>query len=544
VRGTAEPGARDLAGSPDRFGYEWNAYGEIHAAEAPRHCVKSHLMIRNNLSCSFIKITLVGGVVFVIPFLAYATNILHIFYQVGSSFHDAGWSAYLIHDADLLVHNPRFADNGVSWFNFHISPIFLVTSAFGYLLPLTRIEFYAAYIGISHALPGVAVFWLLVSGYRMTTPVQCSAAALLALFFSFDGLALAIAQFPHFTMFIVGTGMMFLVALVLRHFGIALFFFVLCLSTREDAGFHLFALLSLAFVLEWWRGAPEGEQRPTAVFAAIALFYSSAAVALQHALSSDHSLLVSEYLGHPFFADVTVSSMATRFLGWVMYRGYVVFPAVCALAWAIVRRNPQIILGYAAFAPWGLLHLVAARDMMGTLPSYYAFPFMFGSFWPLIGLLIQRRRSGEERSFLEPVCGFALLTAASFMPSPYQHNPTHIDLPADFVSPPSVARQMATDRALAQLAGARELGRAIVDQSVLALVPELYRAEDVLSSGVHVDPDSVIYFADGFESTLARTTAAEAGLERVYAVPGTSIRIASNRAIQGFKGLTELSPSK
>jgi SAM-dependent methyltransferase len=26
---TAEPGARDLAGSPDRFGYEWNAYAEI-----------------------------------------------------------------------------------------------------------------------------------------------------------------------------------------------------------------------------------------------------------------------------------------------------------------------------------------------------------------------------------------------------------------------------------------------------------------------------------------------------------------------------------
>ena len=27
--GMAEPGARDLAGSPDRFGYEWNAYAEI-----------------------------------------------------------------------------------------------------------------------------------------------------------------------------------------------------------------------------------------------------------------------------------------------------------------------------------------------------------------------------------------------------------------------------------------------------------------------------------------------------------------------------------
>jgi hypothetical protein len=539
----AEAGARELAGSPDRFGEEWSAYVEIHATKADHNSVKWLSMTGKNLSCSLIKITL-SGVVFLVPFLAYANNILHIFYNTGSSFHDAGWSAFLIHDADLAAHNPLLVDNGISWFNSHISPLFLLTSAFGYLLPLTRIEFYAAYIGISHALPGVAVFWLLVSGYRMTTPVRCIAAAFLALFFSFNGLALAIAQFPHFTMFMVGTGMMFLVALVLRHLGIALFFFLLCLGTREDAGFHLFALLSLAFVLERARSVSAGEQRPTVVFAAGALLYSSAAVALQHALSSDHSLLVIEYLGDPIFANVTVSSMATRFFGWVMYRGYVIFPAVGALAWAILRRNPQIILGYAAFAPWGLLHLAAARDIQGTLPSYYAFPYMFASFWPLIGLLIERRRSGEERSVLEPVFGFALLTAASFMPSPYQHNPTHINLPADFVSRPSVARRVATDRALAQLAGAKELGTVIVDESVLALVPELYRAENLLFSEGHVDPGSVIYFADGFESALARETAVQAGLERVYAVPGTSIRIASNRAIEGFKGLTELAPSK
>jgi hypothetical protein len=167
--------------------------------------------------------------VIAIPFLAYVTYILHSFYDVGNSFYDAGWSAYLIHDADLRLHNPPCVVDGISWFNFHISPLFLVTSVLGHLVPLTRIQFYAAYIGISHTLPAVAVFWLLVSGYRMTRPVPRVVAALLALFFAFDGLALAIARFPHFTMFIVGAGTMFLVALVLRRIGIALFFFILCL---------------------------------------------------------------------------------------------------------------------------------------------------------------------------------------------------------------------------------------------------------------------------------------------------------------------------
>ena len=173
----------------------------------------------------------------VIPFLAYAINILHSFYDIGNAFHDAGWSAYLIHDGDLLLHQPPCVDDGISWFHLHITPVFVVTSALGGLMPLTRIQFYAAYVGISHALPAIAVFWLLVSGYRMTRPAAVLAAAVLALCFAFDGLALAIARFPHFIMFLVGTGMMFLVALVLRRFAIALVFFVLCLARERTRAF-------------------------------------------------------------------------------------------------------------------------------------------------------------------------------------------------------------------------------------------------------------------------------------------------------------------
>ena len=488
------------------------------------------------------KIALCAAV-FVIPFAAYGINILHSFYDIGSSFYDAGWTAYLIHDGDLQLHNPPCVGQGLSWFHFHTSPLFLVTSALGRLLPLTRIEFYAAFIGVSHALPAVAVFWLLVSGYRMTRPVAYVAAVLLAFFFSFNGLALAIARFPHFAMFMVGTGMMFLVALVLRRVGVALFFFILCLSTREDAGLHLFAMLSLLSVLERARGTPWLEQTPTLAFAAAALLYSVAAVAIQQAFSSDYSLLTSEYLGRPIFAGVSASSMAARLLGWVVYRTYVVFPALCALTWAIVRRNPYVVLGYASFLPWGVLHLVAAREMVGLLPSYYAFPYMFAAFWPLIGIFVQRQHGDEGRSILEPVCGFAFLIAASFTTSQYLHNPTHIDLPAGFLSPPSLSRQAATDQAVEGLAASKELGRILIDQSVFALSPELYRTEDVLSSEEpHEEPDSIVYFAGGFENVLAREKAAQAGLTHIYGVRRTQLRIATNRPIEDITGLVRFSP--
>jgi hypothetical protein len=474
-------------------------------------------------------------IVVIAPFAAYAISILYSFYGIGGSFHDAGWSAYLIHEADLQIHDPPCVDNGVSWFNSHVSPLFWATSGLGRLVPLTRIQFYAAYIGVSHTLPAIAVYWLLVSGYRMTRPAPCLAAALLALFFAFDGLALAIARFPHFMMFVVGTGMMFLVALVLRHVAVAAVFFLLCLSTREDAGFHLFALLSILFLLERGQGVAWRERKPVVIFAALALLYSTCAIALEHELSTrEYSLLVNEYLGDPLFSQVDISLMMQRLLGWVAYRGYVVVPAVCALVWAILRRNPYIILGYVVFLPWGLIHLMAAREFVSTLPSYYAFPYMFASLWPLIAILIQQRHAGADRSVVEPVCCFALLTAASFTGSQYLHNPTHLAFPTDFVSPPSIDRQAATDKALQRLGNAQELGTTLVDQSVVAVVPELYRAENILSAESHVDPESIIFFAEGFESALAREAAAKAGLEREYEVPGTPIRIVSNRPLRGL----------
>jgi hypothetical protein len=104
-----------------------------------------------------------GVIVVAVPFAAYAVSILYSFYGISSSFHDEGWSAYLIHDADLQIHNPPCVDDGASWFNSHMFPLSLATSALGHLAPLTRIQFYAACIGIAHTLPAIAVFWLLVS---------------------------------------------------------------------------------------------------------------------------------------------------------------------------------------------------------------------------------------------------------------------------------------------------------------------------------------------------------------------------------------------
>jgi len=493
----------------------------------------------------FRRATAIGsyGAVFLIPFLAYASNILHSFYVKGSSLYDAGHYAYMLHDGGFNMQNPSTIGGG--FLAIHISPLFILTTALGHLLPLSRIEFYAAFVGIGHALPGVAVFWLLVAGYGMTGPLQRVLAALLALAFTFDSLALAIARFPNLPMFFVGCAAMFLAAVALRRFTPVLVFFMLCLITREDSGLHLFALLSLYLLLRCWQGAKLREIRLVGGFAAAALSYSTSMFVLQSELPQHSSLLAIEYLGQPPFAHVTAASLGTLFVGWVIYRGYVVFPAIFAFGWAIVRRNPQVCLGYAACLPWSLLNLAAVKQLLSTLPSYYAFPFVLAGLWPLVGLRLVHRHGELGAVRREAVCGFALLTAASFIPSALPHNPTEMDLPADFFSPPSFARQINTDQALARLATAKELGKQVVDESVAALVPELYRPENILALPERVARlDSLIYFADGFQSALAKETADAAGLNYLYAVAGTAIRVASQQPVLRIDGLLAVTPPK
>src|SRR5918911_3926468 len=196
----------------------------------------------------------------IVPFAAYTTLILYHFYIKGAFLWDSGLLAYLVGASDPVLPVPPIMTDG-TFFAIHITPIFVLLSPVRWALPLTGTQFFAAFTGICHALPGLAVFWLLASGYRLRTPLGVAVAAFLAITFSFSGLALAIARYPHFEMLIAGAAMVFFVALSRERIAIAAVFFAICLATREDAGFHLFAILFLFIALRRWQGVPFYQQR-------------------------------------------------------------------------------------------------------------------------------------------------------------------------------------------------------------------------------------------------------------------------------------------
>jgi len=465
-----------------------------------------------------------------VPFAAFAVLVLHHFYVRGGFFYDSGLLAFLLSEQDpRLLTPPIFG--GESFFATHVTPVFVLAALIRRLLPVTNPQFFAGFIGVCHALPGLGVFWLLHSGLGLRRPLEMAAAAVVAIAFSFNGQALAIARYPHFEMLIVGTFILFAVALIRRQLVVAGIFFAICLGTREDAGFHLFAVLFLLIVLSRWHGVRWRAQRLEITFAAVALVYSAVVLGLQLTLTTGQSSFARIYLGDPPFGTLTFAVVTERLLGWLAYRTYIVLPAVIAVLWARHARNPYIVLGYVAFLPWAILHLAAQSDIAGTLSGYYAYPFMIASFWPLAGALLERRLWGCRRSAVVSVLAFSAMIAGSFTALSRQANPGHLELPESFLSPPSLARQAMTDRAVERLSRSKaELGMVLVDGSMLALAPDGYAYSETVWGGRTNHPNTVIYFVDGYEAGAARAKAAAAGLDHQYLVPGTSIRLATDRS--------------
>ncbi|HEX6442920.1 MAG TPA: hypothetical protein VF007_12080 [Stellaceae bacterium] len=474
-----------------------------------------------------------------VPFAAFATLVLYHFYIKGSFVWDAGLLAYLISSPDPRLATPALAGGG-SFFAVHFTPIFVPIALLRRLLPISDAQFFAGFVGLCHALPGLAVFWLLYSGFGLRTAFGVATAALVSIAFGFNGLVLAVARYPHFEMLIVGTALLFFVALMQRRTLLAGLFFALCLLTREDAGFHLFALLFLLAALNQFRGIAWRDQRREIVFAALALGYSLAVLLLQHTVFGGQSSFARIYLGEPVFANLSFALIGQRLLGYLQYRAYLVLPALVALIWAVRVRNPYIVLGYAAFLPWGLLHLFADSALAGTLSGYYAYPFLIAACWPLLGVLLAQGIAVKTGPAL-PILAFGAMIAVSFTALGCQHNPGRIPLPEALFSPPSLARQAATENAVAALArGKAELGAVLVDGSVLALAPAPYRPDETVQDAGRRTPDTVIYFVEGYEADNARALAETTHLDRHYQIAGTSIRLATQRSIDPGSPLAAL----
>ncbi|MDR3521906.1 MAG: hypothetical protein P4L54_09860 [Acidocella sp.] len=477
---------------------------------------------------------LLGLVVAVVPLAAFGTLVLRHFYVLGAFWSDSGAIAAVMWHSGPLLRLP-LVNGSASFFQYHITLVFLLLSLVSWLTPLSEVWYFALISGLAFMLPAIAVYWLLVAEYRMNRGLTLLAAASVSILFAFNGITLAVSRNPHFEMLIVGTGLMFLTGLLRKRYDIATLFFLLCLATREDAGFHLALLLGVFSILCKLNGVDWRQLRPVIIFGGSGMLYGLLAFAVQKLCFPGYDALHNVYLGSQTSPQHGWRMIIKLLEFYALDRGFIFLPAYLTLVWAFRARNIMIVAGFIACLPWALLSLFAASPWAATLSGYYCFPFIFALFWPLFGPRLAAQYGCTFKPVKRPVAIFSLLLLTSFIQIPAQYNPGHITLPESFYQLPSWQEQQKTEASLHELVLQRaRLGQLKIDSGVAALDPGDYTNAQLIESPGSPPPDSIIYFAGGYQLHLVTTAAQMARLRFHYKIPGTSLRVISDRPLGGL----------
>jgi hypothetical protein len=484
-----------------------------------------------------------------VPAFAYSNFILNHFYAQGAYFLDSGVVAGAIWRRDAwLTYAPLFPIG--SLYAYHVMPLLSLFTIASRFLPIGLPGWFALITGIGQALPAIGIFWLLTGGLGLHSSRGLAIAAILAIGFAFSGIPLAIILFPHPEIFLAGGLILLCAAIAQEWYGIAAGCLMGTLLVREDAGLHAFAILFLAVMWNWYRRRPWREQRPLILLASIGLLWSVTAILFKQIVFPDqHPLFVEDYLGDPPFGNISLHLVLARLVGLPVYRAYVFWPGLAAVIWAVRSRIPSIALGYLAFCPWLLLHVLANRAIPGTLSGYYAFPFLVASAWPLAAVIIDARQRGIQPDRRTALAGFSVMLALSFLGLSKQWNPGQLDLLRNFMTPPSLARERATNRAIeVLLAGSTDsvgstFGTIFIDQSIYSFAPYSFGVSAVAGelednqTTMTRPVDTLAYFESGIDHEAILEVITLAHLTHAYRFKSTSIRLASNRRLDGTSGL-------
>ncbi|MDE3060246.1 MAG: hypothetical protein KGJ06_04485, partial [Pseudomonadota bacterium] len=214
-----------------------------------------------------------GAGVFLIAFQLHYDYLLNLFYHFGAPYFDAGLFAHLLWHNDWTLANPHLRGE-YSYFCVHFSPFLLLASRFSQLIPTHMVEFYSGFIAGIYATLGLVMLLALFACFRPRSAWQSALLALAALAFAFNGEIVKGMWMPHFE-YAIPLGIILFLWLYKRgHTGWSLFFFVLTLLMREDAGLHLTAILGVLAAIAFWEKRSFQAIRTELILMAYAFGYS------------------------------------------------------------------------------------------------------------------------------------------------------------------------------------------------------------------------------------------------------------------------------
>ncbi|MEM8642733.1 MAG: hypothetical protein AAGG51_28525 [Cyanobacteria bacterium P01_G01_bin.54] len=471
--------------------------------------------------------------VFILPFSVNYGFVIDYFYRCQAPVLDAGLYAGLLWKNSWALLYPSVVGPAAgveSFLHTHMMPIYWFASALSYVLPLNMVQTVAFYIGLACAVPAIASYVFLIHQFKIKQPgLNLLWIAILSLLFAFNGITQAIIGYPHPEVVAIALLISFLLLWASQKYGWALLPFSLCLMVREDLGFHIVAILGLVLLLYWreslrfWQSAWASW---TVLFASIAMLYSCGALAAQDLLfPGGQALFQTTYLGIPPYAHISAAFLWQRLSIYLTTKQYVYWPAIATVMMALYpRRRLALLIGFAAYLPWFMVHFLAVTEQAGLLIGYYAYPFVVSLAWPLIypWLNAQQPTAATQQWAIKTFAVGIIVSIVGGWISPVAGT---IDL-SHFLHHANVRAFNAFTAAVEMQ---QDLGQVYIDESVAALMPTHFqRSERLLFLPEGQPVETLLYCEPSLEPEKLQQVTQAQSFEYEFEIQGTPLKLKTN----------------
>lgn len=471
------------------------------------------------------------GLIVLVTFVL-AERYISTHFANGGYLYDAGWFAGLIWKNDFWLRLPESIGSG-SYYSTHFSPFLSLLALFSWGYWGTMTGYFALITGLVHAGLAALACLILDQNLKPGTWLGYLGVACAAWLLAFNGIAVSSLHYPHIELFIPLWGISFLVLLHKRRWLWATLAFLLTLSVREDAGFHLVAILGTIGVLQWRNTDPLLPATPLVVYLLAACLYSVLALYLQKHHFPTEDVFSRIYTGTPAYAHLTGEFFLRRLNQLLRGRIDLWLPLVIMAGSSLYCRNRLLLAGAVAYLPWLLLQITALSDAPGTLSLYYPFPLLIGFMgWLVILGYWPASCHGTHRAFR--TVAVLLMVAAGFAPS-WQDATLLVSgrWSAEVDRRISVVEQFT--EALER--GALPVQTMIVDQAVAALSPRSFTKNQIIPDHQPERDAGMTVFFLGWQDQHTLTELARAGQPYWYKLAGANLYIAARKPLTDLGGL-------
>jgi hypothetical protein len=488
-----------------------------------------------------------GIFVFCVPFHLHYNYILNAFYHFGAPYPDGGLLAHLVwHNAWRLMVPEALGK--YSYFATHFVPFFLLLNELSYIVPIPMPEFYAGFIAAIYASLSLALYYACSLCVTPRNHLHMVGLVVLAISFAFNSVIMDGIWHIHFEYAIPLGIFLFVLCYARGHRTLAVLFFILTLLQREDAGFHLAAVLGLVAVIKGIEHRSLKAIQGEAGFIIYACLFSLLALWVNHVLSAMYHLddrFTAIYSGTPPFAHLSWPLLLHRAKLIGEERIYLWLGFLLTVWCAMRGRNPYLIVGFAAYIPWAIVNWLAYNPNTARLFAYYAFPFTLSLCWPLLGVMLRYRFPLPRDDLREALTLQAMLVVTGLLM--WNSDARHLEFGPIYgarwgayrLQEGARHREVVRDVIRILDSGPKALGELIADSSALSLMAGSPPAVVPLSGKAIGHADTLVFLhpvpGPRLNLTIAFKVLKKHSID-AFCVPETTICFLTTRTAQQMNG--------